>query len=46
MITDDGSEQGAAWPMPKFRFEVYLGTELTKVAFFRKLAEWTSKIQL
>jgi phage tail-like protein len=33
MITDDGSEQGAAWPMPKFRFEVDLGTELTKVAF-------------
>jgi phage tail-like protein len=33
MITDDGSEQGSAWPMPKFRFEVDLGTELTKVAF-------------
>lgn len=30
---DDGSKQGAAWPMPKFRFEVDFGTELTKVAF-------------
>ncbi|WP_289659406.1 phage tail protein [Flavobacterium panacagri] len=33
MATDDGSVQGATWPMPKFRFEVDLGTELTKVAF-------------
>ncbi|WP_229029251.1 phage tail protein [Flavobacterium sp. SLB02] len=33
MITDDGSEQGSTWPMPKFRFEVDLGTELAKVAF-------------
>jgi phage tail-like protein len=33
MAADDGSAQGATWPMPKFRFEVDLGTELTKVAF-------------
>lgn len=33
MATDDGSVEGSIWPMPKFRFEVDLGTELTKVAF-------------
>lgn len=33
MAADDGSLEGATWPMPKFRFEVDLGTELTKVAF-------------
>lgn len=33
MVTDDGSAQGATWPMPKFRFEVDLGTELKGVAF-------------
>ncbi len=33
MATDDGSKQGATWPMPKFRFEVDLGTELKGVAF-------------
>lgn len=33
MAADDGSKQGATWPMPKFRFEVDLGTQLTKVAF-------------
>lgn len=33
MATDDGSAEGATWPMPKFRFEVDLGTELTGVAF-------------
>lgn len=33
MVADDGSVEGATWPMPKFRFEVDLGTELTKVAF-------------
>jgi phage tail-like protein len=33
MAADDGSVEGATWPMPKFRFEVDLGTELTKVAF-------------
>ncbi len=33
MAADDGSAEGATWPMPKFRFEVDLGTELTKVAF-------------
>jgi phage tail-like protein len=33
MATDDGSIESATWPMPKFRFEVDLGTELTKIAF-------------
>jgi len=33
MATDDGSAEGATWPMPKFRFEVDLGTELAGVAF-------------
>jgi len=33
MATDDGSKQGATWPMPKFRFEVDLGSDLTGVAF-------------
>ena len=33
MATDDGSKQGATWPMPKFRFEVDLGTDLKGVAF-------------
>jgi len=33
MATDDGSKEGATWPMPKFRFEVDLGTELKGVAF-------------
>ena len=33
MATDDGSAEGATWPMPKFRFEVDLGSELTGVAF-------------
>ncbi len=33
MATDDGSVEGATWPMPKFRFEVDLGTELTGIAF-------------
>lgn len=33
MAADDGSAQGATWPMPKFRFEVDLGTELKGVAF-------------
>ena len=33
MGTDDGSAEDAIWPMPKFRFEVDLGTELKGVAF-------------
>lgn len=33
MAADDGSKEGATWPMPKFRFEVDLGTELKSVAF-------------
>ncbi len=32
-MADDGSKQGLTWPMPKFRFEVDLGTELKGVAF-------------
>lgn len=32
-MDDDGSTEGATWPMPKFRFEVDLGTEITEVAF-------------
>ncbi|MEO6524143.1 MAG: phage tail protein [Mucilaginibacter sp.] len=33
MVNDDGSKEGATWPMPKFRFEVDFGTELKGVAF-------------
>lgn len=33
MGTDNGSAEGATWPMPKFRFEVDLGTELKGIAF-------------
>ncbi|MCH9659512.1 MAG: phage tail protein [Bacteroidetes bacterium] len=33
MATDTGVAEGATWPMPKFRFEVDLGTELKGVAF-------------
>lgn len=33
MATDDRSKEGATWPIPKFRFEVDLGTELTGIAF-------------
>ena len=32
-MADNGSVQGATWPMPKFRFEVDLGPELRGVAF-------------
>lgn len=32
-MADDGSKEGATWPLPKFYFEVDLGTELKKVAF-------------
>lgn len=32
-MADDGSKQGTTWPMPKFRFEVDLGTELKGIAF-------------
>lgn len=32
-MADDGSKEGATWPMPKFRFEVDLGTEFKGVAF-------------
>lgn len=33
MPADDGSAEGATWPMPKFRFEVDFGQELTGVTF-------------
>lgn len=33
MAADDGSKEGATWPMPKFRFEVDLGTQMKAVAF-------------
>lgn len=32
-MADDGSKEGATWPMPKFQFEVDLGDKLKKVAF-------------
>lgn len=32
-MADNGSAQGATWPLPKFRFEVDFGTELKGVAF-------------
>ncbi|MBW2937635.1 phage tail protein [Aureisphaera sp. CAU 1614] len=32
-MATDGSKEGSTWPMPKFRFEVDLGTELEGVAF-------------
>lgn len=32
-MADDGSKEGTTWPMPKFRFEVDFGTQLTKIAF-------------
>lgn len=32
-MTSDGSNEGAAWPMPKFRFEVDLGSELKGIPF-------------
>jgi phage tail-like protein len=33
MMSEDGSVEGATWPMPKFRFEVDFGNELKGVAF-------------
>ncbi|CAN1554578.1 Conserved hypothetical protein CHP02241 [Flavobacteriaceae bacterium] len=33
MNTNKNNIEDPSWPMPKFRFEVDLGTELTKVAF-------------
>ena len=32
-MADDGSKEGATWPMPKFRFEVDFGTDLKGIAF-------------
>lgn len=32
-MADDGSKEGATWPMPKFRFEVDFGTQLKQIAF-------------
>ena len=33
MPPDTSFRQGPNWPLPKFRFEVYFGTELTGVVF-------------
>jgi phage tail-like protein len=33
MAADDGSKEGSTWPMPKFRFEVDLGSDMKGVAF-------------
>lgn len=33
MMANDGSAQGATWPLPKFRFEVDFGTALKGIAF-------------
>lgn len=33
MVTNDVSVKSTTWPMPKFRFEVDLETELTGVVF-------------
>jgi len=32
-MADDGSKQGATWPMPKFRFEVDLDDNLRGISF-------------
>ena len=32
-MADDGSKEDSTWPMPKFRFEVDLGTEMKGVHF-------------
>lgn len=32
-MAEDGSAQGAVWPMPKFRFEVDLGPQMKAIAF-------------
>lgn len=32
-MPDDGSKEGATWPLPKFRFEVDFGDELKGIAF-------------
>lgn len=32
-MADSDSKEGSTWPMPKFRFEVDLGSELQGVAF-------------
>lgn len=32
-MADNGSAQGATWPLPKFRFEVDFGTTLKGIAF-------------
>ena len=32
-MADDGSKEGSTWPLPKFRFEVDLGTGMNGVAF-------------
>lgn len=32
-MADDGSTEGATWPLPKFRFEVDLGSALQRISF-------------
>ena len=32
-MADEGSKEGSTWPLPKFRFEVDLGTGMNGVAF-------------
>jgi len=32
-MADNGNEQGSTWPLPKFRFEVDLGTGLSGIQF-------------
>ena len=32
-MADTGVKEGSTWPMPKFRFDVDFGTELTGISF-------------
>ena len=32
-MADDGSKESSTWPMPKFHFQVDLGTEPKNIAF-------------
>jgi phage tail-like protein len=40
----DGSKEGSTWPMPKFRFEVDLGTEMKGIAF-QEVSGMESEVQ-
>lgn len=44
-MADDGSTEGATWPMPKFRFEVDLGTEL-KAITFQEVSGMDAEVQI